>query len=263
VSLPSDNPVLDVRGLSYPADGSRLRQVDLAVGEGETVAVLGPAGAGKSALLACLSGAAVPAQGAIWTNGRPFHLLPASQKRAFRQRFIGLAHHRGTLLPELTVLANVALPLRFRGMRRAAAAELAQTWLDRFEIGDLGGRRARGLPVQGLRRAVLARAMVTEPLLLLADEPFEGLPEQDTEMLVRILRSTAMSHRTTVLAFTRDEAVAGRFERTIHLDAGRTSAEPVPQAAQQAANHAVRPAAAAVAIVTAVVPATSTAGVTR
>jgi putative ABC transport system ATP-binding protein len=249
VSLPSDNPLLDVRDLACPADGSRLSRIHLAVGEGETVALLGPAGSGKSTLLACLSGETAPARGAVWINGRPFHLLSAGQKRAFRQRCLGVVHQHGMMLPELSVLENTALPLRFQGVRRAAAAARARAWLERFEIGDLAARPARDLPTGDLRRAALARAMVGDPRLLLADEPFEGLPDRDVDLLSRVLRSTAVSHGTTILAFTRDPAVAARFERTVRLEAGRCAAGPTPRTAlaptvDHRAGHPADPAAA-------------------
>lgn len=228
MSLPSDNPVLDARGLVFPADGSVLNHVGLAVGEGETVAVLGDQGAGKSALKACLCGEATAAEGTVWTNGKPFHLLPAEQRRAFRLRHYGLVHQDTVFLPELTLAQFAALPLRFAGIGEREAARLAMTWLDRFEIADAAGRRPGGLPVEVLRRAALARAMVNEPLVLFADEPFTGLSEQSTDMTSRILRSMARSHGTAVILFTRDPDTAARYERTVHLVSGRTHTEPVP-----------------------------------
>jgi putative ABC transport system ATP-binding protein len=228
VSLPSDNPVLDARGLVFPADGSVLNQVGLAVGEGETVAVLGAQGAGKSALRACLSGETVPAAGTVWTNGKPFHLLSAEHRRAFRLRHFGLAHQDTVFLAELTLARFAALPLRFAGVGERDATQRALTWLDRFEIADAADLPPGKLPVEVLRRAALARAMVNDPLVLFADEPFLGLPEESVATTSRILRSVARSHGTAVLVFTRDSDTAARFERTVHLVDGRTHAEPVP-----------------------------------
>ncbi len=231
MSLPSDNPVLDARGLVLPADGSVLNQVGLAVGEGETMAVLGAQGAGKSALKACLCGETTPAAGTVWTNGKPFHLLPADQRRAFRLRHCGLVHQDVVFLPELTVAQLTALPLRFAGVGQREAARRALTWLDRFEIADAADRVPAGLPAEVLRRAALARAMVNDPLVLFADEPFVGLSEENADTTSRILRSAARSHGTAVIVFTRDADTAARYERTVHLVGGRTHAEPVPTAA--------------------------------
>lgn len=231
VSLPSDNPVLDVRGLVYPASGRVLRQVSLAVGEGETVAVLGERGAGKSVLKSCLSGELDPADGTVWANGRPFHLMSPEAKRAFRLRHHGLVHQDTAFLPELTVADNVALPLRFAGASAVRARRRALVWLDRFEIAEAAGARPVGLTLEVLRRAALARAMVNDPALVLADEPFAGLPAQSADALARMLHSIALSHGTAVLVFTDNPATAARCQRTVHLVEGRTAAEPLPVAA--------------------------------
>lgn len=234
MSLPSDNPVLDARGLVFPTDGSVLNQAGLAVGEGETVAVLGAPGAGKSALMSCLSGETAAAAGAVWTNGRPVHLLSPERRRAFRLRHYGLVHQDQVFLPELTLAQSTALPLRFAGVGEREAAARARTWLFRFEIGDAADRRpasvAEPLHLDTLRRAALARAMANDPLVLFADEPFIGLSEQSTDTITRVLHSIARSHRTAVVVFTRDARTAERCERIVHLVAGRTSAEPTPAA---------------------------------
>lgn len=265
MSLPSDNPVLDARGLVFPAGGSVLNQAGLAVGEGETVAVLGAPGAGKSALMACLSGEAAAAEGAVWTNGKPVHLLSPEQRQAFRLQHYGLVHQDTLFLPELTLAQSAALPLRFAGMGERAAEHRARTWLARFEIEDAADRRptqlpartasadapsvqtlpvrspsvqmlpvttppVATLPVETLRRAALARAMVNDPLVLFADEPFVGLSEQSSDMTARILLSIARSHGTAVIVFTSDPQTARRCQRIVHLVAGRTTAEPTPAA---------------------------------
>jgi putative ABC transport system ATP-binding protein len=245
VSLPSDNPVLDVRGLTFPADGTVLGRVDLAVGEGETVAVLGAPGSGKSALQSCLTGEAAAAAGTVWTNGKPFHLLPAEQRRAFRLRHYGLVHQRTVLLPELTLAQNTALPLRFAGVGEREAADRARTWLARFEIADAADRRPVRLPVELLRRAALARAMVNDPIVLFADEPYTGLSGPSADTTSRILRSIARSHGTAVIVFTGAADTAARCERIVHLVAGRTMAEPVPVPAATPARPSGPPRSAA------------------
>jgi putative ABC transport system ATP-binding protein len=218
----------------FPADGSVLNQAALAVGEGETVAVLGAPGAGKSALKSCLCGEADAASGTVWSNGKPVHLLAPEHRRAFRLRHYGLVHQDTVFLPELTLAQSTALPLRFAGVGEREAVQRARAWLARFEIEDAAGRRPADLeaqPLETLRRAALARAMVNEPLVLFADEPFAGLSDESTDTLTRILRSIAHSHGTAVIVFTSDAQTAARCERIVHLVAGRTSAEPVPVAA--------------------------------
>ncbi|HEY3870607.1 MAG TPA: ATP-binding cassette domain-containing protein [Actinocrinis sp.] len=228
MSLPSDNPVLDARGLVYPADGSVLQQVSLAVGASETVAVLGPAGAGKSVLMACLSGERDAAGGSVWINGKPVHLQSTAQKYAFRLKHHGLVHQDAVLVAELTLAQNTALPLLFRGIRPPEAERRAHTWLERFELGTHAHLRPGELPVPIARRGALARAMVNEPLVLLADEPFDGMSDSDIDHAGRVLQSVAHSHGTAIVVFTAHETAAKQCDRTVHLKEGRTSAEPLP-----------------------------------
>lgn len=226
MSLPSDNPVLSAVGLTHPADGSVLRGAHLAVGEREAVAVLGEAGSGKSVLLATLCGMLDPASGTLWANGRPLHALPAEQRHAvFRNRF-GVLPQDCRLLPELTIAENVALPLRLAGVSALRAIERSRIWLERFEIEDYALTPAAGLTKPVLRRAALARALVNDPVVLLADEPLADLAAQTAESTARILRSIAVSHGTAVVVFTRDPMTAAYFSRTVRLVDGRTDAQP-------------------------------------
>jgi putative ABC transport system ATP-binding protein len=226
VSLPSDNPILNACGLTYPADGSVLRGARLAVGEREAVAVLGEPGSGKSALLAALCGLLEPASGTLWANGRPLHALrPEERAEVFRSRF-GVLPQDARLLPELTVAENVALPLRLAGLSGAQATERSRIWLERFEIERYAPVRAATLTPPVARRAALARALVNEPIVLLADEPLAGLAGPTAEATARILRSIAVSHGTAVVVFTRDPMTAAYFSRTVRIANGRTDAGP-------------------------------------
>ncbi|MBR7824883.1 ATP-binding cassette domain-containing protein [Actinospica sp. MGRD01-02] len=222
MSVPSDNPVLNAVGLVFPADGSVLRGAHLAVGEREAVAVLGDAGSGKSVLLALLCGMLEPAKGSLWASGRPLHVLPTDQRQTvFRRRF-GVLPQDCRLLPELTVAENVALPLRLAGMRSSQAIGRSRVWLERFEIEDHASSSAADLPKPILRRAALARALVGDPTVLLADEPLADLSVPTAESTARILRSIAASHGTAVVVFTREAMTAAYFDRTIKLADGRT-----------------------------------------
>ena len=226
MSLPSDNPVLNAVGLTYPADGSVLRGAGLAVGEREAVAVLGEPGSGKSVLMGALCGLIQPASGTLWANGRPLHALePEARLEVFRRRF-GVLPQDCRILPELTVAENVALPLRLTGMRAGEAVERSRIWLERFEIERYAPVRAAALTAPVLRRAALARALVNDPIVLLADEPLADLTGQTAEATARILRSIAVSHGTAVVVFTRDPMTAAYFNRTIRLANGRTDVQP-------------------------------------
>lgn len=254
MSLPSDNPVLDVRGLDFPAtpapahaaapaptptsaptaptaadaatpgtaadSGFILRQASLAVGEGELVAILGPTGAGKSTLLSCICGD-LPAAGAVWLNGKPLHLQPTTRRAAARLKRYGLVPQDAAFLPELTLAQNAALPLLFAGVEPTSAARRARTWLERFELEDFAPLRPAGLPAGVLRRAALARAMVNDPLVLLADEPFAGLTDTELALAGRVLRSVAQSHHTAIVVFTASDSVAALCDRSLLLLSGR------------------------------------------
>lgn len=233
MSVPSDNPVLNAVGLTFPADGSVLRGAHLAVGEREAVAVLGEPGSGKSVLLATLCGMLEPASGTLWANGKPLHALTAEQRQGIFRRQFGVLPQDCRLLPELTVAENVALPLRLAGLGAARAIERSRIWLERFEIEDYASAGAAGLTKPVARRAALARALVVDPVVLLADEPLAGLAAQTAEATARILRSVAVSHGTAVVVFTRDPMTAAYFSRVITLADGRTdvqAASPPPAA---------------------------------
>ena len=226
VSLPSDNPVLNAVGLTFPADGSVLRGAHLAIGEREAVAVLGEAGSGKSALLGLLCGMLEPAAGSLWANGRPLHAIPAEQRQSVFRRQFGVLPQDCRILPELTIAENVALPLRLAGMNRSLAIARSRIWLERFEIEEHAASLAVGLTTPVLRRATLARALVGDPVVLLADEPLLDLAARTAEATARILRSVAISHGTAVVVFTRDPMTAAYFSRTVKLSGGRTDAQP-------------------------------------
>jgi putative ABC transport system ATP-binding protein len=190
------------------------------------VAVLGAAGSGKSALLGLLCGVLEPSAGSLWANGRPLHVLPVDQRQSFFRRRFGVLPQDCRLLPELTIAENVALPLRLAGVKAGQAIERSRIWLERFEIEDHASSLAAGLTRPVLRRAALARALVGDPLVLLADEPLADLAVQTAESTARILRSIAISHGTAIVVFTREPMTAAYFNRTIKLADGRTDTMP-------------------------------------
>jgi putative ABC transport system ATP-binding protein len=189
------------------------------------VAVLGEAGSGKSVLLATLCGVLEPAAGSLWVNGRPLHAIPPDQRAGLFRRQFGVLPQDCRLLPELSVAENVALPLRLAGLSPERAAERAQVWLERFEIEDHAASSAAGLTKPVQRRAALARAFVSDPTVLLADEPLAELAAQTAESTARILRSIAASHGTSLVVFTRDPMTAAYFNRIVRLADGRTDTQ--------------------------------------
>jgi molybdate transport system ATP-binding protein len=143
-------------------------QATAAAVSGDVVAVIGPNGAGKSSLLRAVAGLA-PATGELRVDGQPWHELPV------RERAVGMAFQGQLLFPHLTALENVAFGPRTAGRSRAEARRIAQDWLDRFEVGGLARRKPHELSGGQAQRVSIARALATEPRLLLLDEPFAGL----------------------------------------------------------------------------------------
>ena len=200
MAAPPDNDVLWARALRHSHHGSpALLGVSLGVRQGEILAVLGPRGAGKTTLLHCLSGQSVPDQGEVWFNSAPVHTLPEKARdRLLRDRF-GWIGADPQLLPELTVWENAALPLLIRGTRSRKAKAAAHEWLDRLDIGAAARKRPAQLLQAERQRVAVARALVTSPEVVFADEPTAPLHRTDRAHVLRTLTSAARSHGITVV----------------------------------------------------------------
>ncbi|PRH80736.1 ABC transporter ATP-binding protein [Streptomyces solincola] len=219
---PPDNDVLWARALHYSPNGSpALQGVSLGVREGEILAVCGPRGSGKSSLLRCLSGRLVPAEGEVWFNSTPLHTMDRHQREQLRRERFGWIGTEPGLVPELTGWENAALPLLLRGAARSAAKNAALDWLDRLDAGDCARRRPHQLRQDQCQRIAIARALITLPPLLFADEPTAALHRADGNQVLRTLTAAARSHRITVLMTTGDPDIAALADRTVHLLDGR------------------------------------------
>ena len=161
---PPDNDVLWARSLHYSHDRSPgLEGVSLGVREGEILAVNGARGSGKTTLLKCLSGQLVPQQGEVWFNSSPVHTMSALQRERLRRDRFSWIGPEPSLVPELSVLENAALPLLLRGSSRRAARNSAMEWLERLDIGTCARKRPRFLSQAERQRVAVARALVTTP----------------------------------------------------------------------------------------------------
>ena len=196
-----------------------LDAVDLSIRRGETAAIVGPSGAGKSTLLALLAGLDEPSSGRVWLNGVELTALDEDGRAELRNREVGFIFQSFHLLPSLTALENVLLPLELAAMPNAAArARRALT-----EVGL--EHRLRHYPRQlsggEKQRVAIARAFVTSPSLLFADEPTGNLDHRTGERILKLLFDLNAAAGTTLVVVTHDLDAAARCERCIELAAGR------------------------------------------
>jgi len=196
-----------------------LADVDLCIEAGETVAIVGASGAGKSTLLALLAGLDEPSHGRIWLNGAELTALDEDGRAAVRARHVGFVFQSFHLVPSLTAIENVMLPLELAGLpnARAAAAEV----LARVNLSARREHYPRQLSGGEQQRVAIARAFVTRPALLFADEPTGNLDSTTGERIIELLFELNRAARTTLVLVTHDQAVARRCDRIAQIDAGR------------------------------------------
>ncbi|WP_406863406.1 ATP-binding cassette domain-containing protein [Streptomyces sp. HUAS MG47] len=226
---PPDNDVLWARSLHHSLGGTpALSGVSLGVREGEILAVTGPRGSGKTTLLRCLSGQLVADKGEVWFNSGPVHTLSLVQRERLRRDRFGWIDPEPGLVPELTAWENAALPLLLRGVSHRTAKAAATEWLDRLDIGAAARKRPHDLTQSQRQRIATARALVTTPSVVFADEPTATLHRADGAQVLRTLTAAARSHRITVLLATHDPEVAGLADRAVGLVDGRRVATVPP-----------------------------------
>ncbi len=215
-------PILEAKNIekSY-GQTTALRDVSLTIGRGEIVAVTGPSGCGKSTLLHCLAGILRPDQGSIRFQQRELTVESEAARSRLRRTAFGVLFQFGQVVPELTAIENVTLPLQLGGARYRDAAVRAQRLLDRLDIGDLGGKRPGEMSGGQQQRVALARALVTEPQVLFADEPTGALDSLAGEQVMVELVRLAREHGTTVLVVTHNAQVAAYADHEITMRDGR------------------------------------------
>lgn len=196
-----------------------LDDVSLAVNAGESVAIVGASGAGKSTLLALLAGLDEPSAGEVWLDGLQLSALDEDGRAAARAGRVGFVFQSFHLVPSLTALENVMLPLELAGRRDARAA--AREVLDRVGLGPRTGHYPRQLSGGEQQRVAIARAFVTSPAVLFADEPTGNLDARTGARVVQLLFDLNAASGTTLVLVTHDRELAGRCGRLVEIDAGR------------------------------------------
>jgi len=213
---------LTVEGLSLEVSARRLLSgAGFGVDAGECVAVVGPSGVGKTSLLNCIAGIDTPAAGSVSIDDTELSVLRADERAGFRLRHIGLVFQFGELLPELTLLENVALPLRLMDGSRREAEDRALSMLDRLGLGQHARARPERVSGGEIQRAAIARALVHEPSVVLADEPTGMLDEETTAQVVGLLVETARQLGSALLLVTHDPLVASAADRVLRMSNAR------------------------------------------
>jgi putative ABC transport system ATP-binding protein len=196
-----------------------LMTVNLAIKSGESIAIVGESGSGKSTLIGLLAGLDTPSAGRILLNGQELTRLDEDGRAALRNQLIGFVFQSFQLLPSLTALENVMLPLELMGNRQAKGQ--ASALLQRVGLAHRLNHTPRQLSGGEQQRVALARAFVTRPKILFADEPTGNLDSKTGTTIIELLFELNQENHTTLVLVTHDQALATRCQRTIKLDSGR------------------------------------------
>ena len=196
-----------------------LSDINLKLGAGDSLAIVGESGSGKSTLLGLLAGLDLPTQGRVLIAGQDLSLMNEDQRAELRNQWVGFVFQSFQLLPALTALENVMLPLELRADRQAL--DRARHFLERVGLGHRLKHQARQLSGGEQQRVALARAFVTQPAILFADEPTGNLDSKTGARITELLFELNQEQATTLILVTHDAKLAVLCQRQLQLEAGR------------------------------------------
>jgi lipoprotein-releasing system ATP-binding protein len=219
------DPVLECRTVrrDFSEGGSLLqvlRGVDLAVQPAERVAIIGASGSGKTTLLQIMGGLDEPTSGEVLVHGSPMHGTSEVRKGDLRNRYIGFVYQFHHLLPEFSAEENVAMPLLIRRVPRPAALDEARELLSRVGLGERLTHKPGELSGGERQRAAVARALITRPQLVLADEPTGNLDAGNGEHVLGLMLELNRELQTSLVIVTHDHDIADRMDRVLVLEDG-------------------------------------------
>jgi lipoprotein-releasing system ATP-binding protein len=218
-------PVLEARQVQKsfqqgPVTLDVLRGINLAIQPAERLAIVGASGSGKTTLLQILGGLDRPTNGHVFVDGRDIHVLSERERGDLRNHALGFVYQFHHLLPEFSALENVAMPLLVRRVATREARERAREILARVGLGERLDHRPHQLSGGERQRAAVARALVTQPKLVLADEPTGNLDGKNAEQVFELMLELNRERRTSLVVVTHDLRIASRMERALEIDGG-------------------------------------------
>ena len=201
-----------------------LRGVDLTVREAERLAIIGTSGSGKTTLLQIMGGLDDPTSGEVHVNGQSIANIDEKDKSALRNQFIGFVYQFHHLLPEFSAKENVAMPLLIRRLRKDEAMQQAAELLSRVGLGERLDHKPGELSGGERQRAAVARALITRPKLVLADEPTGNLDAGNGQHVLQLMLELNQELSTSLVIVTHDHSIAGQMDRVLVLEDGRLRA---------------------------------------
>ncbi|MBU3594363.1 ATP-binding cassette domain-containing protein [Polynucleobacter sp. 71A-WALBACH] len=220
----SNSIVADKVGkLVNTADGDLaiLHDLSFQIEQGQSVAIVGASGSGKSTLLSLLAGLDLPSSGQIDLMGQNLNLLDEDGRARLRGQFVGFVFQSFQLLPHLTALENVMLPLEMAGVSQTIAKQVAVEWLEKVGLGSRASHFPKTLSGGEQQRVALARAFINKPAILFADEPTGSLDEASGNRVIELLFELNRENSSTLVLVTHDPALAARCGRQLSLHGGR------------------------------------------